>query len=445
MTTASRRATALLLAAAAALVDGCSCDTVPKGAVTSCEVTPPVPTSVRTDILFVIDDSGSMGEEQANLRTNLGNFIQALKDSPVANDYQIGVTTTSVASFNGTLTGAQGRLQGTPRVLSGSSPTLVADFQTRIAALTTSGSGKEQPLRAMKLALSSPLISPGGTNEGFLRSGARLAVVILSDEDDNSETLTNLADTNEKTHNDTPTTDAANRGRDYKFTVEDPVADYHAFLTGLIGPAGAQEVRDVAVAAIVGVDGQTGSPSCGDVSNNWCCGSGVNDTCAPGVCGSNVVTNPVGTPNLTSDTYCCGGTTGTVCTTPPAGRTCPTAYDKADRFTAFLSLFPPDRALTASICDASFADTLTQIGCMLVPQDVPLDGAPADWRMMTVALTGGAATIPCEIAVPGAANEATAGVVYHAPAGGQPATLHFQNSCRLGCGKRIEIALICAG
>jgi hypothetical protein len=46
------------------------------------------------DILFVIDNSGSMGEEQANLAGNFGSFIEVLEDPEVEANYRIGVTTT---------------------------------------------------------------------------------------------------------------------------------------------------------------------------------------------------------------------------------------------------------------------------------------------------------------------------------------------------------------
>jgi hypothetical protein len=46
------------------------------------------------DILFVIDNSGSMGEEQANLAANFGAFIEILEANDVEANYRIGVTTT---------------------------------------------------------------------------------------------------------------------------------------------------------------------------------------------------------------------------------------------------------------------------------------------------------------------------------------------------------------
>lgn len=46
------------------------------------------------DILFVIDNSGSMGEEQATLAANFAAFIEVLERPTVEANYRIGVTTT---------------------------------------------------------------------------------------------------------------------------------------------------------------------------------------------------------------------------------------------------------------------------------------------------------------------------------------------------------------
>jgi len=46
------------------------------------------------DILFVIDNSGSMGEEQEVLAANFGAFINVLEDPDVQANYRMGVTTT---------------------------------------------------------------------------------------------------------------------------------------------------------------------------------------------------------------------------------------------------------------------------------------------------------------------------------------------------------------
>ncbi len=46
------------------------------------------------DILFIIDNSGSMGAEQATLSDNFGGFISVLEDPTVEANYRLGVTTT---------------------------------------------------------------------------------------------------------------------------------------------------------------------------------------------------------------------------------------------------------------------------------------------------------------------------------------------------------------
>jgi hypothetical protein len=48
----------------------------------------------NVDILFVLDNSGSMGEEQAKLAANFGAFIETLEKEGVEANYRIGITTT---------------------------------------------------------------------------------------------------------------------------------------------------------------------------------------------------------------------------------------------------------------------------------------------------------------------------------------------------------------
>lgn len=50
----------------------------------------------NVDILFVIDNSGSMAAEQANLAANLAPMIERLEEEQIAADYRIAVTTTDV-------------------------------------------------------------------------------------------------------------------------------------------------------------------------------------------------------------------------------------------------------------------------------------------------------------------------------------------------------------
>ncbi len=51
------------------------------------------------DILFVVDNSGSMGEEQANLSENFGSFISVLEADDVKANYRLGITTTDDSNY----------------------------------------------------------------------------------------------------------------------------------------------------------------------------------------------------------------------------------------------------------------------------------------------------------------------------------------------------------
>jgi hypothetical protein len=130
----------------------------------------------KVDILFVVDDSGSMFDDQQILAANFESFIQAAAANG-ASDFHIGITSTDLLS-EGALAG---RFTGSPAVLTNSTPNLVGSFAER-AVLGSDGAGLELGLDAMRLALSEPLAS--STNAGFHRAEAALSIIIVSDEDD---------------------------------------------------------------------------------------------------------------------------------------------------------------------------------------------------------------------------------------------------------------------
>ncbi len=124
----------------------------------------------KTDVLFVVDDSASMEEEQDRLAANFGAFVDVLATSYA--DWQVGVVTTDVVSASA------GVLRG--GVLTADTPELDAAFRAAVVA-GTDGSRDEQGLAAAVLA------SDAARNPGFLRTGARFNVVFVSDEDDHSD------------------------------------------------------------------------------------------------------------------------------------------------------------------------------------------------------------------------------------------------------------------
>lgn len=191
----------------------CRCG-APPGVIDVCSGEGAPPPFISTDILFVIDNSSSMLEEQEKVARELSGFVRLLAQGPVENDFHVGVITTGVSINARSCTpGSQPRLERFPeesgrlqygkqsdgsreprserRILSIDDPDFVDQFQLLVRQ-GTNGSGEEMGLEAMRRALSPPLIEepadadPPG-NLGFLRPGARLLVVIVSDEDDCSD------------------------------------------------------------------------------------------------------------------------------------------------------------------------------------------------------------------------------------------------------------------
>lgn len=128
----------------------------------------------QADVLFVVDNSCSMSEEQSSLGGNLGAFLQFARQQNI--DFHIGVVTTDVARNTDS-----GRFRGNPRIIDPSTPNGDTTFRNTVR-LGTGGSASERGLEAAYLALSDPLINTH--NAGFLRQNAALAVIFVSDEPD---------------------------------------------------------------------------------------------------------------------------------------------------------------------------------------------------------------------------------------------------------------------
>jgi len=176
------------------------------------------------DILFVIDDSGSMAQEQASLAANFDRFMDVLTNAAGGMpSLHLGVVSTdmgvgSAGAIAGcSATGDGGRLQGAPRVAGCSAPAgaFISDVASRdgtrqtnyqgsladtfgcIAQLGIDGCGFEQPLEAARRALD----GSNPQNAGFLRQDAFLALVFITDEDDCSATP-ELFDTSQNSPDD---------------------------------------------------------------------------------------------------------------------------------------------------------------------------------------------------------------------------------------------------
>jgi hypothetical protein len=173
----------------------------------------PVTGSRDLDLLFLVDDSPSMADKQANLASSFPKFIDVLSSIPGGlPNVHIGVVTSdmgtqaaldsgfgpaigagTVGSCSGV--GKDGAMQVFGQQVNGVYLSDIADpvsgVRTRnyTGALATvfgaiaksagaAGCGFEQPLATVRRALSNP------ANAGFLRDSAYLGIIVITDEDD---------------------------------------------------------------------------------------------------------------------------------------------------------------------------------------------------------------------------------------------------------------------
>lgn len=129
------------------------------------------------DILFVVDDSGSMGGHQSNLATNIDLFTAGLGKTQIL-DYHIGVTTTDF-SFS-----TSGVLRGFPTYVDKNTPDGLIRLRNNLV-VGTSGPGTESVFEPTIRALSEPNLS--NSNKGFYRPEAYLALVYVTDAVDQSD------------------------------------------------------------------------------------------------------------------------------------------------------------------------------------------------------------------------------------------------------------------
>ncbi|MCB9794873.1 MAG: VWA domain-containing protein [Alphaproteobacteria bacterium] len=133
--------------------------------------------SSEVDILFVIDDSNSMAEEQGRMARGFEAFVASLEETNA--EFHVGVTSTDMDLENPD----RGALIGEPAYLTPDDD-YVTLFNQRVT-LGTEGSRSERGLAAAVEALTEPMAS--SANAGFLRPDADLLVVVVSDEDDCSD------------------------------------------------------------------------------------------------------------------------------------------------------------------------------------------------------------------------------------------------------------------
>lgn len=141
------------------------------------------------DILFVIDNSGSMARNQRHLADNFEHFFRLIDPDPTdvgepgEVDYRIAVTTTDVINTPGELFFRRGE----PPVLRPSFDYDPLDYFRERIIVGTRGASREEGFRAAELAVDTASRLKDDAGERlFLRDIAYLYLIFVSDEDDES-------------------------------------------------------------------------------------------------------------------------------------------------------------------------------------------------------------------------------------------------------------------
>jgi hypothetical protein len=131
-----------------------------------------VPSDPPVDIMFAVDQSCSMDDDSAQLGANFDQFINAI--DTVTQGWQIGVANVSTGCFNN-------------GILSANSIGYQAAFASAVVEGTDStgdDTWSEKLLHLGSIALGKT--TPGQCNSGFLRPGALLHIIYVSDEPERS-------------------------------------------------------------------------------------------------------------------------------------------------------------------------------------------------------------------------------------------------------------------
>jgi len=136
----------------------------------------------QVDVLWAVDNSSSMEEEQQALARNFEEFYKYMEQlvDPDSEEevFHIGVISTDVYD-----SGHQGKLLGNPNIITDATPRAAEVFAKNVN-VGLEGKGDEQGFYAAELALTEPLIS--AENATFLRDDAHLFIIFVADEDDRS-------------------------------------------------------------------------------------------------------------------------------------------------------------------------------------------------------------------------------------------------------------------
>ena len=131
---------------------------------------------MMSDILFIIDNSCSMGGWQTHVATNFDSFITVFQNSGV--DFHIALSQTDRSTFVGS-------------IIDTNTVDPIGEFNSQ-AQVGTYGSGWE-----MGLDMAFQALQPGGDaapGSVFERADAKMSLIFVSDEPDSSQSFSNKVD-----------------------------------------------------------------------------------------------------------------------------------------------------------------------------------------------------------------------------------------------------------
>lgn len=140
--------------------------------------------SAFVDILWVIDNSISMVQEQAEIAEQFSKFIENMDLAGTGIDFHTAIVTTDMDLSNPNAAVMVTSAADSTPYITRDTPNYVQEFQSRVI-VGTNGSDMERGLEAAWVALNEPLISDA--NQGFLRDDSILSIIFVSDENDCSD------------------------------------------------------------------------------------------------------------------------------------------------------------------------------------------------------------------------------------------------------------------
>jgi hypothetical protein len=365
--------------------------------------------ATKADILLVIDDSYSMSGKQQRLAQALQGFTGQLDALVPPVDYQVAVTTTSVAERFGACGPANdpraatqcnsdwgaanfvcdsglaclrtfdiaGKLQPAPAAPLGilrrrdyATADAFASSLAQTVQVGTSGARQPQGMEAMKLALSDPAT-------GLLRDGAKVVVAFFTDAEDCSDPQRRFSvlTRDPKTGAVTDRCALDSVGKNGGITSLEPVSTYVSFLRDLKNQDGSS--KEVQISSIVSLtDGSRDPGICKNPKCDAVCDSPAGKDACVNQCGS-APTFQLCLADCAFDCHAnCGGEVG--------GR-------------RYLELAYAFSGIAANVCSDDASAPLGRLAAVIgIPKEILLRTPPSAPQYLSVHVQRGAQTLRCE-------------------------------------------------